>query len=86
MVGRSHRHRRWQIGDGRGAGALALPAVVLSGFATPAGTFGAPTAFGRDPVLLGAELFSQFLVLDPAANALGWTVSNGMRTQLGGWW
>ncbi|MBK8979365.1 MAG: hypothetical protein IPM29_25995 [Planctomycetes bacterium] len=36
-----------------------------------------------DPGLVGVGFYSQFVQLDPAANALGATFSNGVRTRLG---
>ena len=36
--------------------------------------------FWTDPSLIGAVLYSQYLVSDPAANAFGWTVRNAVRT------
>lgn len=41
--------------------------------------------FPNDPALVGARLCSQFAVHDPPANTFGRTVSNAMRTTLGGW-
>jgi hypothetical protein len=36
-----------------------------------------------DPSLLGASLFGQWLFLDPTANPLGFTASNGVKATLG---
>ncbi len=36
-----------------------------------------------DPSMVGAYLYTQFYVLDPTANALGATFSNGVRTRIG---
>jgi hypothetical protein len=55
--------------------------VVTNGSGT--GTF--PVAFANNPSLIGALLYSQYLVLDPAANAFGFTVTNAVRTTIGGW-
>lgn len=41
--------------------------------------------FPNNPALVGALLYSQFAVHDPPANTFGWTVSNAIRTTLGGW-
>jgi hypothetical protein len=41
--------------------------------------------FANDPALIGRQLFTQYLVVDPAANALGITFSNAVRTTIGGW-
>ena len=42
-------------------------------------------AFPNDPSLIGAQMFTQYLVVDAPANALGLTLSGAMRTILGGW-
>lgn len=49
------------------------------------GTAGYNVAFPNNPSLIGALLYSQFMVLDPPANGWGWTYSNAIRTTLGGW-
>jgi CubicO group peptidase (beta-lactamase class C family) len=38
-----------------------------------------------DASLIGARLFTQFVNVDPTANALGLTFTNGLETVLGGW-
>lgn len=50
-----------------------------------AGAAVATIAFPNDPSLIGAQLFTQYLVVDAPANALGLTFSAAMRTTLGGW-
>lgn len=37
------------------------------------------------PSIIGANLYSQFLVADAPANALGWTISNARKLVVGGW-
>lgn len=37
------------------------------------------------PSIIGASLYSQFLVGDAPANALGWTISNARKLVVGGW-
>ncbi|MBI5851165.1 MAG: hypothetical protein HZB39_09070 [Planctomycetes bacterium] len=38
-----------------------------------------------DPALVGARIYTQYWCLDPTANTWGVTVSNGVRTLIGGW-
>lgn len=38
-----------------------------------------------DRALIGFNLYSQYLVLDPPANTFDWTISNAYRTVLGGY-
>ncbi|MCB9880088.1 MAG: hypothetical protein H6835_21045 [Planctomycetes bacterium] len=39
----------------------------------------------NDQALAGARLYTQFLVLDPPANNFGFTITNAIRTTIGGW-
>ena len=60
-------------------------AVLVAGITFPNGTFTRPITFANDPALIGVQLYSQFLVYDPPANAFGWTITSMIRTTLGGW-
>ncbi|MCU0862576.1 MAG: class A beta-lactamase-related serine hydrolase [Planctomycetes bacterium] len=65
---------------------LRINAVILdAGITTAFGTSHELVAFPNDTALIGQRLFSQYLVSDPAANAFGFTISNALRTTLGGW-
>ena len=44
-----------------------------------------PVTFGTSPSLIGMQLYTQYAVYDPPANAFDWTVTNAIRTTLGGW-
>ena len=66
----------WQRIDPR----LLFTSVTLANGAT---TYS--VTFANNPSLIGAELFSQWAIYDPMANSFGFTVSNAMRTVLGGW-
>ncbi len=61
------------------------PAVVFTTLTNGSGVGNFVVSFANDPSLIGAQLFSQFLVLDIAANPFGFTTSNAVRTTLGGW-
>jgi hypothetical protein len=60
------------------------PTVLDFGVTQPDGTLVQTLAFAHDPALLGVALFSQFAAVDPAANALGVTLSNAIATTFGG--
>jgi len=60
------------------------PSIMLAGLVSSSGILRTPIVIGTDTALIGAVWFSQFLVLDPPANAFGMTVSNALRTQIGG--
>lgn len=60
-------------------------AITLAGVATAGGNKATVVAFPNDPSLVGARLYSQYLVYDPPANAFDWTITNAVRTTLGGW-
>ncbi len=64
---------------------LRIDAVVLEPLVTAGNTGLFSIAFANNTALIGAQLFSQFLVYDPPANAFGWTISNSIRTTLGGY-
>lgn len=49
------------------------------------GSFTMPVAFANNPALVGAVLYTQYMVYDPPANAFDWTITNAVRTTLGGW-
>ena len=65
-----------------GCSLLADPLVTA--VASGAGTT-VPWSFGvpPNPALLGSVLFAQGFVLDPAANAFGFTATNGGRIKVG---
>lgn len=52
---------------------------------TSIGTATSTFVFPPVPAYIGQSLYTQYLVLDPAANAFGWTFSNSLRSTLGGW-
>ena len=60
------------------------PSVTFAGLANASGQLGTPIVIGTDTSLIGAVWFTQCLLLDPPANAFGATLSNGLRTQIGG--
>lgn len=65
---------------------LRIDAVVFDATITTSGGTGLVSiAFPNVPALIGAQLYSQFLVYDPPANAFDWTISNAIRTTLGGY-
>lgn len=65
---------------------LRINAVVLeAGVTSFAGARSQPVSFPYDPALIGAQLYSQYLVSDPAANQFGFTITSAIRTTLGGW-
>lgn len=59
--------------------------ITDAAFTSLTGTSQVTLPFANDPALIGRQLFTQYLVLDAAANALGITFSNAMRTTIGGW-
>jgi hypothetical protein len=61
------------------------PAVTLFGIATPLGTSWETVDTPFSTSLIGLQLYSQFLVLDPPANTLGATATGAIRTTIGGW-
>lgn len=65
---------------------LRINALILdSGLTTMAGTRSHPITFPNTTSLIGNQLFSQYLVYDPPANAFDFTITNAVRTTLGGW-
>ncbi|MFN8823675.1 MAG: serine hydrolase [Planctomycetota bacterium] len=65
---------------------LRIDAVITdAAFTSLTGTSQVTLPFANDPALIGRQLFTQYLVVDPAANALGITFSNAVRTTIGGW-
>ncbi|HEX5051216.1 MAG TPA: serine hydrolase [Planctomycetota bacterium] len=65
---------------------LRIDAVVLEpGFTNSFGNRSRQVHFANDPSLIGARLYTQFLVNEPTANAWGWTITSAIRTMLGGW-
>jgi len=57
---------------------LLVPAAT-----TAIGNFALPFALANEPALLGATVYLQFGVADPAANALGWITTRGLSATLG---
>lgn len=53
--------------------------------ATTIGTATSTFVFPPVPAYIGQSLYTQYLVLDPAANTFGWTFSNALRSTMGGW-
>ena len=65
---------------------LRIDAVITDpAFTSITGTSQVTLPFANDPALIGRQLFTQYLVVDSAANALGITFSNAVRTTIGGW-
>lgn len=62
------------------------PNVTANVGATAAGVVNVPLLFPQDTSLIGVQLWSQFLVVDPPVNAWGVTLSNAVRTTVGGWY
>lgn len=60
-------------------------AILDSGLTTMAGTRSLQVTFPNTTSLIGNQLWSQYLVYDPPANAFDFTISNAVRTTLGGW-
>lgn len=60
------------------------PSVMFAGLVSGSGTMRQHIVIGTDPATIGVVWYSQFLVLDPPANAFGFTISNALRTQVGG--
>lgn len=60
------------------------PAVTVPLQVGTLGTTGIELAYPLLPSLVGAKLFSQFLVVDAGANLLGMVFSNGIETTIGG--
>ena len=53
--------------------------VLDAGTTSFAGTRRLPVPFANNPSLIGAQLYSQYLVNEPAANAWGWTITSAIR-------
>lgn len=65
---------------------IRINAVITdAAFTSITGTSQVTLPFANDPALIGRQLFTQYLVLDSGANALGLTLSNAVRTTIGGW-
>lgn len=60
--------------------------VALSMSTYSDGSAGLSLSVPSNPGLIGAALFTQFMSIDPPANALGLSFSNGVKTVLGGWY
>lgn len=60
------------------------PSVLFAGLVSGSGTMRQQIVIGTDPATIGVVWYSQFLVFDPPANAFGATLSNALRTQVGG--
>ncbi|MEO6596059.1 MAG: serine hydrolase [Planctomycetota bacterium] len=61
------------------------PVVLFATVSLANGTSSQPVAFANNPSVIGAQLFSQWAIYDPTVNSFGFTVSNAMRTIVGGW-
>ncbi len=65
---------------------IRINAVITDpAFTSLTGTSQVTLPFANDPSLIGRQLFTQYLVVDAPANALGITFSNAIRTTIGGW-
>lgn len=62
------------------------PNITANVGATAAGVVNVPLTIPDDSSLIGRQLWSQFLVVDPPVNAWGVTLSNAVRTTVGGWY
>ncbi|MBL8751348.1 MAG: serine hydrolase [Planctomycetes bacterium] len=60
------------------------PSLMLAAVTGGTGVARLPIVIGTDPATIGTVWYSQFLVLDPPANAFGATLSNALRTRVGG--
>ncbi len=60
------------------------PSVMLAVVTSAQGIARLPIVIGTDPSTIGTVWYSQFLILDPPANAFGATLSNALRTRVGG--
>ncbi len=67
-----------------GCALLGSPDLALPLIADPMGRASLPVNVPFNPWLIRQQLYHQMVVLDPAANALGVTTSNGLRVLLGG--
>jgi hypothetical protein len=63
---------------------LLVEVPILFPFASRGGRTTLSLAISDRPDLLGFQFFDQALVIDPAANPFGATVSNGLASTLGG--
>jgi hypothetical protein len=61
------------------------PAMLTPGVSFTNGSWGTWVGFPYDPALFGALLYSQYAAYDPAANTFGWTLSNALRSTVGGY-
>jgi hypothetical protein len=57
--------------------------LVINTLATTAGTAGIAIGVPTGSALLGTSVFGQIVSLDPTANGVGWTSSNGLQAVLG---
>lgn len=65
---------------------LRINAVISDpGITTSLGAHTTPLAYPNDPALIGRQVYTQYLVVDPPANAFGITFTSAMRTTLGGY-
>ncbi|MFO1032151.1 MAG: serine hydrolase [Planctomycetota bacterium] len=61
------------------------PSVTANIVANSSGAVNVPFTFPNSTSLIGLQLWSQFLAVDPPVNAWGVTISNAVRTTIGGW-
>jgi CubicO group peptidase (beta-lactamase class C family) len=63
----------------------AAPTLMLPGFASLLGNASIPLSLPNDRNLVGGHLYTQYLCVDPRANAAGASFSNGLDVLVGGW-
>lgn len=68
---------------GGGCELTAAPDVVTTAFSGATGQYAVDVVFPSDPAMLGQRSTTQFLVFDPAANALGLVTSNAFELLFG---
>ena len=75
------------LGNVFGTGAVGCEAIVqplvLDTLANTGGTASFALSIPNAASLVGYSLLAQVVSVDPTANAVGWTVSNGVRTVIG---
>lgn len=66
-----------------GCGLVVVPLLITPALPVVAGTSSFGFSIAADPALLAVSVIAQTASFDPAANAAGWTVSNGVRAVQG---
>jgi hypothetical protein len=69
---------------GAGCWILSDQIVVGTGFVDASGVFALPIAIPNDPYFVGFPIYHQGVVVDPAANAMGFALTNGLEVRIGG--